>query len=1789
MPQTAEAQAFISRVSHLPSGVTVFDALSNALQPSLDDEAELRKLFATDKTNPRLKDIHVGLVDIFDAPQDIRTTRARVPKDEDDLIAKHIMPLSKERRRKDGVPAIVETLDEFKQNWAIFSEGSLSQLLDWNNVVAAGGSVQACLNPVPESAKVSKRALRKHFHTNAYPTSDVDLFLYGLTPAEAEAKIISIYEAVRDSVPWDVTCVRTKHTVSIHSQYPYRAVQIVLRLYTSPAEILAGFDVDAPCCAYDGQRVWANPRSIVAMMRQCNTVDMSHRSTSYEVRLAKYSLRGFEVHVPLLKREDIDPTIFERAINRIEGLARLLVLEKLIDTDTRQRYLTDRRDLRGRPYQTFVRSRKNNKVYKGDLKHTMDIGGLEMNDYDVVSLHIPYGPGWDARRIEKLIYQTDLGMNSPFNPKNKDRRLHRHPTYFGTMEECLEDCCEFCPEPRDDEEKALQEEEDKSYIRGRIEFIVEDPGRQSISGSFHPIDVGEWAEQAYMGPTEKLFFAIVTNDRMAVSSIISQEGFDLERRDHVGRTPLQIAIMSKAVDIACDLIDAGARMTSRIVDGRTTLHLAAQLDLPTIARKLLERSTVNSEKAKEEAKEAERAKQAEKEAKEAKMDVDSQDIEDKDDEDEEHNSSEDDWQSDGDEKSKQVEAKQDDGQIPEDEKDEPDVFDVNAPDWDATLTPLQYAVIYGSVGVVDELIAGGADVKLVTHRTQGYNNPYLHQLTVTILTEKDDAAGQIVQKLMAAGAVSSEADEDLFTIFHKFVCSRRPELVAALLRSDTNAKVVINAPYVPYWGHTTFPVVSAIATRDYATLAILLAYDAKLVFTEADFSRASDQRFSGRPNMNRYDIAYWRRALPMPIEAAITNYDDVVHLLIAAGAEVNFPTLQSCSEQEEFSVLDWVRCALGTATAYLERSGPDDPKWRAYVEGLKAGKGMFRQLLGGPPTSTPQSGTTLLRNPPTVNQSSEPSTTEEIAQAWMPEIKEYLEATDKSLVAHGATLRGTPADVSRERSGPVTPQPAVAEEIPGSPSIKGLNLCYNRDRNSWSSSPAPSFLTALYDELFEACLLGDNAKIQRLCLPKEGAQPTDNILQIAVTFGEHISPLSLALQGRHWDTARLHGQNSLFMVPQSFGRVVLAVATAQHRPEKSSGAVFQTRNITLDPDDDGDDDDVDETMEPEVMDFVDIAKRPSTVHISAAPVELLKQEAIWLNENETEAYQGVLLFKAIADNDFEAFVQIAELYKSLPKAQPLPDITLTWILQHDRPNMLDELIRWTGVGFNVEAQSESEHSQTETAHPKKSKTYLGLNVHGKKRKDLALKNDPDARPSARGFSLPLLWDAAQEGALNVIKYLSGIQALAAFQYYASTHNDQHARHIRRVPDLAAVLPESLGWTTNPLKESPYTAAVAANKLETLKALLAFQRPELQNALSARLNYVAFNHIHLLVSSRTCSVEMFEFLRAEGISATETDHRGWNIIHWLCLRASDKHVELLEHVLRILPEDDIRTMLTQQSRDAYNTPLHIAVKCKQVGIVRILLSTKASPFLLRDVKGSTVLHIAVKSYLAEITELLVNACPSEALYMEDGVGNTPLELVIQGSLLEKTGRGFPANMPDVPTLSSSWSLDDVATKKPFVIAKQKDELPRLRTTIQGLLKEGRLRSGTKLTTELLAFADKMEAKLVAEEAKAAGKEVKVEATGHATTEDSENISKTCEVLQAAIAQHPATQARYLVHLIDVHRSVRSSLDKSKTVIEQARNTHDEELAAEEKVDKEEDVKLKTFLTSWSSDCFDKDTM
>jgi hypothetical protein len=102
---------------------------------------------------------------------------------------------------------------------------------------------------------------------------------------------------------------------------------------------------------------------------------------------------------------DVFAQIYERAVSRVQGLARLLAIEKLATPEARNQYQLRRSVLRGRPAssRSYVRGRRR---YKGDLKADVVFSGLEMSDYDIVSLHIPYGPGWDARRIERLIYKA---------------------------------------------------------------------------------------------------------------------------------------------------------------------------------------------------------------------------------------------------------------------------------------------------------------------------------------------------------------------------------------------------------------------------------------------------------------------------------------------------------------------------------------------------------------------------------------------------------------------------------------------------------------------------------------------------------------------------------------------------------------------------------------------------------------------------------------------------------------------------------------------------------------------------------------------------------------------------------------------------------------------------------------------------------------------------------------------------------------------------------------------------------------------------------------------------------------------------------------------------------------------------------------------------------------------------------------------------------------------------------------------------------------------------------------
>ena len=183
------------------------------------------------------------------------------------------------------------------------------------------------------------------------PASDVDLFLHSCTPGEATLLTKEIFDAVAtDLERWTISRSRGVLTLVHHEMTEVdrvalpqdrrhismlETVQVVLRLYDSPAEILLGFDVDCACCGYDGTHVWALPRAVRAIKHGTNILNPLHAwpvRAAYEFRLAKYASRGYSIAVPGLDYGKLDHVrIRNDELRNLSGLARLLRICHHID------------------------------------------------------------------------------------------------------------------------------------------------------------------------------------------------------------------------------------------------------------------------------------------------------------------------------------------------------------------------------------------------------------------------------------------------------------------------------------------------------------------------------------------------------------------------------------------------------------------------------------------------------------------------------------------------------------------------------------------------------------------------------------------------------------------------------------------------------------------------------------------------------------------------------------------------------------------------------------------------------------------------------------------------------------------------------------------------------------------------------------------------------------------------------------------------------------------------------------------------------------------------------------------------------------------------------------------------------------------------------------------------------------------------------------------------------------------------------------------------------------------
>ena len=879
------------------------------LGPYKQYDAELRKVFAQQPDHPAAKEPNI--VQVFAGhEQDVKVRARDVEAESDKEKDCYIMPLKDEDRKPDGSPAIVQSLRDFKTNFNIFSESSLVDL-DWTNVVVAGSAVVTSLLAVPEKHGGSKRTLRQFYHEQLAPASDVDLFLYGLTTEQAVEKIKQIERNIRDALLVETTTIRTKNAITIASRHPTRHVQIVLRIYKSISEILTGFDVDCSCAAYDGSQVYASPRALVAYMTQINSIDLTRRSPSYENRLSKYAHRGFEVYWPNLDRSRVDPTIFERTFTRTEGLARLLILEKLPKSEDRDAYLDQRRAERGRP--AIDRWRMRRRLVRGNIKDNHEDEVAEWVDEDMSDYHtftIPYGPDFHARKIEKLLYTKDLLLNSEWNkPKDREVNLHRHPAFFGTVEDVIHDCCGYCPKPTTVEEEEVAEEENKIYISGDIEFIELDPGRQTI-GSFNPITTDDWTTMAYVGNTARLCQAIVDGDLEYVQSWLEQEGNDPNTRDYTGRAPLHLAVANSTPEIVQALIDGGARMVARLVDGRTALHLAAMRGSVEMVSALLRKSEANEE---EEEKKVDARRAARKAAKKegtpgdvsmqeadrtkigsagAEEDSDVEMIEDADDDEDMDATTENSMIN---IKSPAPESA-DKALANEESEDDPDVYDVNVTAWDTAVSPLHLAIVKGHVDVVKCLVQDfGADVLLPIKLFNEHDKSARAAiLTLVLALQLPTAkAEEMARTLIQLGASSAQASMDQSTALQFYVADR-PDLLDTLANADaTGVKRAINHLSVSgyKWSvSVTSPFMTAIEAKDSLTAIRLLSAGAKPEIDFATYMKAYQTRHDP-PKDSKQNKREFEQEHEQPVLSAVKHELPLLAKKLVEEHEVNPNTL----------------------------------------------------------------------------------------------------------------------------------------------------------------------------------------------------------------------------------------------------------------------------------------------------------------------------------------------------------------------------------------------------------------------------------------------------------------------------------------------------------------------------------------------------------------------------------------------------------------------------------------------------------------------------------------------------------------------------------------------------------------------------------------------------------------------------------------------------------------------------------------------------------------------------------
>ena len=1107
-----------------------------------------------------------------------------------------------------------------------------------------------------------------------------------------------------------------------------------------------------------------------------------------------------------------------------------------------------------------------------------------------------------------------------------------------------------CPEPRTVEEKEVAEEESKRYVSPNIEFIKDDPGRQTI-GSFHPLTAGDWTHQAYLGNLESLCQAIVDGDLKVVQEWCNSFDVKADNRDHTGRTPLHLACQIGSAGAVQILVDAGARIVSRLTDGITALHIACIRGDIDIINILLEKSEVNEEIEAEKA-DLKRKKDEQRNTTGETSSLSQLSGKDINDTEIGANDSDEEIIDLGDERSDTFSMTQGSFvKIPPIEKTEevemdkendgPDIYDVNILAWDAHVSPLHLAIICGHTEVIHLLVSKfGADVLLpVKHSDDRARYPNA-TLTLMLAARNTERSVEMTKILLDLGASASQSDASQFSAIHSVALLGNIEAMKVMVEKDlpraqAALKHIIVNP-TTWRTSTTTPLTSAILAKDETISKELLKagaspsikYDewanAYMASASTDLPGQSHNKTSAREKFEEVDQPI--------ILAANTDLPEVVELLLDMGIDINqldgngLQAVREGGDGHSYrvgkSLLEIVN-AKATLSLPSSQSSPSVKppillSQHQYLHNYTKGSYQHWQIQNQYVLAEELlKDWQLLKDKSNIGQKDSSKTSENLAKAQ--KCRDHYKALEDRLIASGAQSfkQLHPSVVPLERDNVVTQSSTQVVET--GPKTLGLLVDFEipsiHDINKEG-----------YIQLFEAVWRGDKEKIKALTTKPD---VKGNVLRIAVHDNMGISPLHIAIWRGEYDIADL----------------MLEIAHLQYAPDDKEAPKRRYHISSITDDDDeseagGDEQDFFVSSELVDQEFTidDVAKLANQVGSKSQAMDFLSWSGqFWMFASLPGAHSASSLGKTSELNMYPRLERWRKSHTSIAffqdhfadkSSRNKVDI-LDFAIDTGDIDLVRLITKWHNIYVPL------------TIKPKNPYTVSGHLVPSDKRYLFrALKsghNDIASELVAKfGCGMPIqsLMDEAGVQDPETAKYYQGL-------LIRGKHKKDWAKEANKTAYTSN--------TNDPLKTSLFLNAISSNSSSATIEWCLSDSP--QRLLTEWLSQNKDKRVQNFASTNGSPEEIVtEWLESRQSLAI---HIAVLSLKWKSDKLEERNeaAEILKYLIRVIPDS-----LETKNATGY-TPLALAFLSKTTEAASILISAGANQ-TTRDYNGANIIHLAL---------------------------------------------------------------------------------------------------------------------------------------------------------------------------------------------------------------------------------------